>query len=92
MFNEIVQKRIKAIQFGLFSPEEVKNGSVVHVIYPETMEIGIPKENGHIDLRMGTTELTYLCQTCSLSSYECSSHYGHIELIKLILLLGILIE
>ena len=70
------------MKFGLFSPEEIKNGSVVHVLHPETMENGIPKENGLIDLRMGTTERTYLCQTCNLSSYESTGHYGHIELTK----------
>ena len=82
MFNEISQRRIQSIQFGLFGPEEIKNGSVVHVQYPETVESGIPKENGLIDLRMGTTEKSYLCQTCNSSAYECAGHYGHIELSK----------
>ena len=30
-------KTIKEIQFGLLSPEEIKNMSVVHIEYPETM-------------------------------------------------------
>jgi DNA-directed RNA polymerase II subunit RPB1 len=30
-------KTIQEIQFGLFSPEEVKNMSVVQILYPETM-------------------------------------------------------
>jgi DNA-directed RNA polymerase II subunit RPB1 len=30
-------KTIREIQFGLFSPEEVKNMSVAHILYPETM-------------------------------------------------------
>lgn len=64
------------------SPEETKRGSVVHVIHPETVENGIPKENGLIDLRMGTTERNFLCQTCNSSSFECVGHYGHIELTK----------
>lgn len=28
---------IKEIQFGLLSPDEIKNMSAVHIIYPETM-------------------------------------------------------
>ena len=30
-------RTIEEIQFGLFSPEEIKNMSVVHIEYPETM-------------------------------------------------------
>lgn len=82
MFEQDIQKRVQAIQFGLFSPEEIKRGSVVHIIHPETIENGIPKENGLIDLRMGTTEKNFLCQTCNGSSFECVGHYGHIELSK----------
>lgn len=82
MFEQDIQKRITSIQFGLFSPEEIRRGSVVHVLHPETVENGIPKENGLIDLRMGTTERSFLCQTCNSTSFECVGHYGHIELSK----------
>lgn len=30
-------RSIQEIQFGLMSPEEIKNGSVVQILYPETM-------------------------------------------------------
>jgi hypothetical protein len=30
-------KTIKEIQFGIFSPEEIKGFSVAHIQYPETM-------------------------------------------------------
>jgi len=30
-------RTIQEIQFGLLSPEEIKNMSVVHIEYPETM-------------------------------------------------------
>ncbi|KAI5169741.1 DNA-directed RNA polymerase II subunit RPB1 [Pancytospora epiphaga] len=82
MFEGEPAKRIEGIQFGLLSPEEIKCGSVVHVIHPETMDGGVPKEGGLIDLRMGTTERMFLCQTCNQSSYECTGHYGHIELAR----------
>ncbi|KAI5152392.1 DNA-directed RNA polymerase II subunit RPB1 [Enteropsectra breve] len=90
MFDEVIQKRVSSIQFSLFSPEEIKRGSVVHVLHPETMENGMPKENGLIDLRMGTTEHNFLCQTCNGTSFECSGHYGHIELSKPMLHVGYL--
>lgn len=37
-------KTIQEIQFGLFSPEDVKNMSVAHIIYPETM-VGVTRSD-----------------------------------------------
>jgi len=82
MFEQDITKRVTSIQFGLFSPEEIRRGSVVHILHPETVDNGVPKENGLVDLRMGTTERSFLCQTCNSTSYECVGHYGHIELTK----------
>jgi hypothetical protein len=39
-------RTIKEIQFGLFSPEEIKRMSVVHVEYPETMVSAHPHTTG----------------------------------------------
>lgn len=36
-YSKCPLRDIKEIQFGLFSPEEIKRLSVVHVEYPETM-------------------------------------------------------
>ncbi|KAL6121678.1 hypothetical protein NUSPORA_01366 [Nucleospora cyclopteri] len=82
MIDTSLCKRIKSIQFGLFSPEEIKRGSVCNVLHPETLENGIPKEGGLIDIRMGTTEKSFVCQTCNNTMYECVGHFGHIELCK----------
>lgn len=75
-------KKIVEVDFGLFSPEEIKKSSVVHVTHPESIENGLPKEGGLIDLRMGTTEKNLLCQTCNNNMFECVGHFGHIELCK----------
>jgi DNA-directed RNA polymerase II subunit RPB1 len=82
MFDEIVKKRITSIQFGLFSPEEIRKTSVVQVIHPETMENGFPKSGGLIDLKMGTTERSFLCSSCDRDNFSCPGHFGHIELTK----------
>ncbi|KAF9761031.1 DNA-directed RNA polymerase II subunit RPB1, partial [Nosema granulosis] len=82
MFEDNVKKRIKSIQFGLFSPEEIQRASVVQVIHPETMENGLPKQGGLIDLKMGTTERSFLCSTCERDNFGCPGHFGHIELTK----------
>ena len=31
-------KTVEEIQFGILAPEEIKNMSVCHIIYPETMD------------------------------------------------------
>ncbi|EPR80047.1 DNA-directed RNA polymerase II largest subunit [Spraguea lophii 42_110] len=89
MHNEqFLKRRISSIQFGVLSPEEIRNGSVVAIEHPETMENGIPKENGLIDFRMGTTERGYLCATCLEGATDCVGHYGHIELARPIFHVG----
>ncbi|RMJ25893.1 hypothetical protein PHISP_03227 [Aspergillus sp. HF37] len=40
-YSKAPLRTIKEIQFGLFSPEEIKRMSVAHVEYPETM-VGTP--------------------------------------------------
>lgn len=74
-------KTIQEVQFGLLSPEEIKNMSVVHVKYPETMdEQKRPRENGLNDPRLGTVDRQFTCATCGESQAECPGHFGHIEL------------
>ncbi len=48
-------------------------------------ENGVPRENGLMDLRMGTTERMFNCKTCSGNRTECPGHFGHIELVKPVL-------
>ncbi|KAK3723137.1 DNA-directed RNA polymerase II core subunit rpo21 [Vermiconidia calcicola] len=75
-------KTVQEIQFGLFSPEEIKNMSVCHIEYPETMDEQRqrPREKGLNDPKLGTTDRGYRCATCEESMAECPGHFGHIEL------------
>ncbi|KRH94948.1 RNA polymerase II largest subunit, partial [Pseudoloma neurophilia] len=79
---DIPRKRISSIQFGLFSPNELRSASVCQVQFPDTLYNGVPKEGGLIDLRMGTTERQFLCGTCNQSSITCTGHFGHIDLVR----------
>ncbi|ELA46460.1 hypothetical protein VCUG_02055 [Vavraia culicis subsp. floridensis] len=79
---QLQKKRIKSIQFGLFSPQELRASSVVRIDHPETLSNQAPKEGGLIDLRLGTTERQYLCATCAQSNLTCVGHFGHIELTR----------
>ena len=76
------EKTIREIQFGLFSPEEIKNMSVVHVEYPDTMDEHRqrPREKGLADPKMGSIDRGFRCATCEEGMVECPGHFGHIEL------------
>ncbi|KAF2182521.1 beta and beta-prime subunits of DNA dependent RNA-polymerase [Zopfia rhizophila CBS 207.26] len=75
-------KTIKEIQFGLLSPEEIKAMSVVHIIYPETMDEQKqqPRAGGLNDPKLGTIDRMYSCATCKEDIQTCPGHFGHIEL------------
>ncbi|KAG9245500.1 hypothetical protein BJ878DRAFT_14552 [Calycina marina] len=82
--SEAPLRTIEEVQFGLFSPEEIKNMSVCHIIYPETMDEGKmkPREQGLNDPRLGSIDRQYKCGTCDQNMSECPGHFGHIELAK----------
>ncbi|KAF2770180.1 beta and beta-prime subunits of DNA dependent RNA-polymerase [Teratosphaeria nubilosa] len=75
-------KTIQEIQFGLFSPEEVKNMSVCHIEYPDTMDEQrqAPREKGLNDPKLGTIDKNFQCATCGQGQDDCPGHFGHIEL------------
>ncbi|RDW87589.1 putative DNA-directed RNA polymerase II largest chain [Coleophoma crateriformis] len=77
-------RTIQEIQFGLLSPEEIKNMSVCHVLYPETMDESKmkPREQGLNDSRLGSIDRQFKCGTCDQNMSECPGHFGHIELAK----------
>ncbi|KAI5171360.1 DNA-directed RNA polymerase II subunit RPB1 [Nematocida sp. LUAm3] len=90
MSIEIPMRRVESIEFGILSPEEIIAMSVCKVEHPETIESGVPKEKGLIDLRMGTSERGYLCSTCGHRSDKCIGHFGYIELAKPVYHIGFL--
>ncbi|KAK4542806.1 hypothetical protein LTR36_006182 [Oleoguttula mirabilis] len=75
-------KTVQEIQFGLFSPEEIKNMSVCHIEYPETMDEQrhTPREKGLNDPKLGSIDRGTRCATCNEVPDNCPGHFGHIEL------------
>lgn len=72
---------LKAIQFGTLGTEDVKRISVAHIVTHDVFEKGIPKHGGLSDLRLGTIDRQFYCQTCKQDALGCSGHFGHIELV-----------
>ena len=81
-FSSAPLRSIQEIQFGLLSPEEIKNMSVCSIEYPETMDEqgSRPRQMGLADPRLGSIDRAYKCATCDEGMSECPGHFGHIEL------------
>ncbi|KAJ4995074.1 DNA-directed RNA polymerase II subunit RPB1 [Colletotrichum sp. SAR 10_66] len=77
-------KTVEEIQFGLMAPEEIKNMSICHVLYPETMDETRtkPRDGGLNDPMLGSIDRQFKCKTCNQAMGECPGHFGHIELAK----------
>jgi DNA-directed RNA polymerase II subunit RPB1 len=72
--------KIAAIQFGIFSPEEIRRRSVAEIFTQETYEGDNPKIGGIFDPRMGVLDYGKLCPTDELDSRSCPGYFGHLEL------------
>jgi DNA-directed RNA polymerase subunit A' len=82
-------KALKAIQFGILSPDDIRKLSVTHVITPDTYdEDGTPIDTGLVSRRLGTIEPGQRCQTCGNRVGECIGHFGHIELARPVVHVG----
>jgi len=79
----VIRKQVKALAFGLFSPEEIKKISAAKIITPELYDVdGYPVDGGLMDLRMGVIEPGMRCRTCGGTLKECLGHPGSIELAR----------
>ena len=79
-------RTIRAIDFALLSPTEVRKYSVAEITQPETYdEDGMPVQGGLMDNRLGTLEPGQKCGTCGNTASRCPGHFGHIELAESVL-------
>lgn len=83
-------RTVKEVQFGLFSPEEVRAMSVAKIEFPETMDETQmrAKVGGLNDPRLGSIDRSFKCQTCGEGMNDCPGHFGHIELAKPVFHIG----
>ena len=82
-------KKIERINFGLMSPEDIRNMSVVKVETPDTYDSdGYPIENGLMDPRLGVLDPSLRCHTCGVRGGDCQGHFGSIELARPVLHVG----
>ncbi|KAH8111472.1 beta and beta-prime subunits of DNA dependent RNA-polymerase [Phellopilus nigrolimitatus] len=87
-------RKVKEVQFGILSPEEIKAYSVAKIEHPEVLDEATHKLKigGLNDPRMGTTDRNFKCQTCGEGMAECPGHFGHIELARPVFHPGFLVK
>ncbi|KAG9136952.1 hypothetical protein Leryth_013806 [Lithospermum erythrorhizon] len=81
-FSPAEVAKVRLVQFGILSPDEIRQMSVVHIEHGETTERGKPKPGGLSDPRLGTIDRKLKCETCMANMAECPGHFGHLELAK----------
>ncbi|KII94419.1 hypothetical protein PLICRDRAFT_36689 [Plicaturopsis crispa FD-325 SS-3] len=93
-FSAAPVRKVKEVQFGILSPEEIKAYSVAKIEHPEVMDESThkPKLGGLMDPRMGTIDRNFKCQTCGEGMSECPGHFGHIELARPVFHPGFIIK
>ena len=78
-----IKKKIGAIKFSLFSPEQIKKVSSAKIVTPELYNIdGYPVDGGLMDLRLGAIDPGVRCRTCGGRLKECLGHPGSIDLAR----------
>ena len=72
---------IQKVVFSVLKKEEILQHSVVQINTTELFDKNVPKNGGLYDLRMGTIEKNFSCQTCNCDLLNCQGHFGHIKLV-----------
>jgi DNA-directed RNA polymerase II subunit RPB1 len=81
-FQDIEEKKVKTIQFGILSPEEIKRFSVLNIESDLTFENNLPKMGGLMDSKLGAIDKELYCTTDFSSYIECPGYFGHLNLNK----------
>jgi len=74
--NSLNYLTIEEVTLSLLSPDSIVSHSIGEIDNSKDI-MGFRGVN---DLRMGTTEHSILCQTCTKGMQDCPGHPGHIEL------------
>ncbi|KAI8580455.1 hypothetical protein K450DRAFT_237114 [Umbelopsis ramanniana AG] len=80
---DITPKKIKHIQFGVLSPQEMVKIAEFEVTQRDlyNMPDRTPVKHGVLDLRLGTSSKDGTCETCGQKMADCAGHFGYIKLV-----------
>ncbi len=81
--EEYVHKKLRAIMFGILSPNMIKDMASAKVVTPELYDKeGYPVDGGLMDVRLGVIDPGLRCKTCGSRLKECIGHFGYIQLAR----------
>lgn len=73
-------QKVVDIQFEIFKEKQVKDYAVCVVDQLKSYHNGRPVRGSLADLRMGTTDFDFSCETCHRRHPDCPGHFGVMEL------------
>nr|CCC92532.1 unnamed protein product [Trypanosoma congolense IL3000] len=82
-------QKVNEVQFEIFKERQIKSYAVCLVEHAKSYERGKPVRGGINDLRMGTTDFEFACETCHRKHPECPGHFGYIELAEPVFNIGV---
>lgn len=82
-----VPKKIKELQFGVLTHQDIVKQSVVEITSRNVYDIGSTPgakrtltAHGPLDPRLGTSSKTGFCSQCNEDLKNCNGHFGHVRL------------
>jgi len=75
----IPTSELTKVRFYALGDEENNTEACVDITNKELFRNNLPFANGVYDSRMGTTDNSYICQTCFMNKTNCSGHFGKIQ-------------
>jgi DNA-directed RNA polymerase II subunit RPB1 len=78
--SQMPLQKVHDVQFEVFKESQIKAYATCRIEHAKSYENGQPVRGGINDLRMGTTDFDYSCETCGLKHPECPGHFGYVEL------------
>ncbi|KAF2155004.1 beta and beta-prime subunits of DNA dependent RNA-polymerase [Myriangium duriaei CBS 260.36] len=82
-----VPKKIKELQFGVLTHQDIAKQSVVEITSRNVYDIGNTPgakrtltANGPLDPHLGTSSKTGFCSQCNEDLKNCNGHFGHVKL------------
>ncbi|KAJ3084695.1 hypothetical protein HDU99_007311 [Rhizoclosmatium hyalinum] len=82
--TDSLPKRVKQLEFGVFSAQDSKKLSVIELHEPNLFDLSKPGRPparfGVLDRRMGVADKVEKCETCGLGLQDCVGHFGVVRL------------
>jgi DNA-directed RNA polymerase II subunit RPB1 len=75
----IPTSELSKVKFFVLDENDNNVEACVDIVNKELFRNNMPFDNGVYDSRLGTTDNSYLCQTCFLNKNLCSGHFGKIQ-------------